>query len=51
METPLENRKIEIGQETLNHLNTTRKWAMFHAIIGFIFLGLILIILQLLAPG
>ena len=44
MEAPLENRKIEIGQETLNHLNTTRKWAMFHAIIGFIFLGLILII-------
>jgi hypothetical protein len=44
METPLENRKIEIDQETLKHLNTTRKWAMFHAIIGFIFLGLILII-------
>jgi hypothetical protein len=44
METPLENRKIEIEQETLNHLNTTRKWAMFLAIIGFIFLGLILII-------
>ncbi len=44
MEAPLENRKIEIDQETLKHLNTTRKWAMFHAIIGFIFLGLILII-------
>jgi hypothetical protein len=44
METPPEIRKIEIEQDTLNHLNTTRKWAMFLAIIGFIFLGLMLII-------
>jgi hypothetical protein len=44
MEAPLENRRIEIEQETLKHLNTTRKWAMFLAIIGFIFLGLIIII-------
>ena len=44
METPLENRKIEIEQETIKHLNTTRKWAMFLAIIGFIILGLIIII-------
>ena len=44
METPPETRKIEIEQDTLNHLNTTRKWAMFLAIIGFIFLGLMLII-------
>ena len=44
METPLENRKIEIEQETLKHLNTTRKWAMFLAIIGFIILGLIVIV-------
>src|SRR5450759_3364512 len=44
MEAPLENRKIEIEQETLKHLNTTRKWAMFVAIIGFIFLGLVIII-------
>jgi len=44
MEAPLENRKIEIEQETLNHLNTTRKWAMFLAIIGFIVLVLIVVI-------
>lgn len=44
MEAPLETRKIEIEHETLKHLNTTRKWAMFLAIIGFIFLGLVLII-------
>ena len=43
METTLENRKIEIDQETLNNLNTTRKWAMFLAIIGFIILGLIIV--------
>ena len=44
METPLENKKIEIEQKTIKHLNTTRKWAMFLAIIGFIILGLIIII-------
>ncbi|MGD0754270.1 MAG: hypothetical protein ABR927_04335 [Bacteroidales bacterium] len=44
MKAPLENKRIEIEQETLNHLNTTRKWAMFLAIIGFIILGLIVVI-------
>lgn len=44
MESPIENRKIEIEQDTLNQLNTTRKWAMFLAISGFIFLGLIVVI-------
>jgi len=43
MEQNPENKSIEIGQETLKYLNTTRKWTMFFAIIGFIFLGLILI--------
>lgn len=37
----MEERKIEIDQSTLNHLNTARKWAMFLAIISFIFLGLV----------
>jgi len=37
-----EIRKIEIGQETLKNLNTIRKWTMFLAITGFIFLGLII---------
>jgi hypothetical protein len=44
MDAPLETRKIEIEQETLNYLNTIRKWAMFFAIIGFIFLGLMVLI-------
>lgn len=44
MENLQENRKIEIEQETLNDLNTTRKWSMFMAILGFIFLGLMIII-------
>jgi hypothetical protein len=43
MENISEIRKIEIEQESLNYLNTTRKWAMFFAIIGFIFLGLLLV--------
>jgi hypothetical protein len=39
-----ESGKIEIEQETLKHLNTTRKWTMFLAIIGFIILGLFIVI-------
>jgi magnesium-transporting ATPase (P-type) len=44
METPFENRKIEIEQSTLKQLNTARKWAMFLAIIGFIFLGIMIVV-------
>jgi MFS family permease len=43
MENAPEIRKIEIEQDSLNYLNTTRKWTMFLAILGFIFLGLMLI--------
>lgn len=41
MEINPEINKIEIGKETLKSLNTTRRWAMFLAIIGFISLGLV----------
>jgi len=44
METNLENRRIEIEGESLNHLNTTRKWTMFLAIMGFIFLGIMMLV-------
>lgn len=44
MENIQENRKIEIGQESLGYLDTTRKWSMFFAILGFIFLGVMLVI-------
>ena len=44
METTQENRKIEIGDQSLSYLDTTRKWTMFFAILGFIFLGIMLII-------
>jgi len=40
----IENKKIEIGEATLKKLNTARKWAMFLAIAGYIFLGLVVII-------
>jgi hypothetical protein len=43
METSLENKKIEIGQEGLGYLDTTRKWTMFFAILGFVVIGLMLI--------
>jgi t-SNARE complex subunit (syntaxin) len=44
METQSENRKIEIDEKILKYLNTARKWAMFLAIIGFIILGLIIVL-------
>lgn len=44
MEPNLEPRKIELEQDILNYLNTTRKWSMFLAILGFIALGLFIII-------
>lgn len=37
-------RKIEVEEKTLKYLNAARKWAMFLAIIGFIILGLIIVI-------
>ncbi len=44
MENTSEIRKIEIEQETINDLNTTRRWTMFLAILGFIGIGIMLII-------
>jgi heme/copper-type cytochrome/quinol oxidase subunit 2 len=43
METTSENRKIEIGSEILNNLNSTRKWTTFLSVLGFIFLGLLIV--------
>lgn len=43
MEDNQEIRKIEIGQDTLKDLDTTRKWSMFLAILGFIGIGIVLI--------
>jgi hypothetical protein len=42
MDSNPEIRRIEIGQETLKHLNTLRKWTMFLAVSGFILVGLII---------
>jgi uncharacterized integral membrane protein len=44
MESNSEIRNIEIDQVTLKYLNTTRKWTMFLAIMGFILLGLFIIV-------
>ena len=35
--------KIELTQETIGYLNETRKWTIFLAILGFIFIGLMVI--------
>jgi hypothetical protein len=38
-----DERKIEIGPEILNSLDVTRKWTTFLSVLGFIFLGLVII--------
>lgn len=43
MESVQEERKIEIGSEILNKLDSTRKWTTFLSVLGFIFLGLIIV--------
>lgn len=43
METNSDDRKMEIGPEVLNCLNSTRKWTTFLSILGFIVLGLLII--------
>jgi hypothetical protein len=44
MNSDPEIKTIEIGHDTLKHLNTLRKWTMFLAVLGFIFFGLIIIL-------
>ena len=43
MNTISEENKIEISTEALDNLNVTRKWTTFLSILGFIFLGLIIV--------
>ena len=43
METTPESPKFELGQETLGYMKTARKWSMFLARLGFIFLILVII--------
>lgn len=44
METIPESPKLELEQETLGYLGTARKWSMFLARMGFIFLALLIIL-------
>lgn len=44
MDKNQENIKIDIGQESLGHINSIRKWTLFISIIGFIITGIFLII-------
>ena len=44
MSTLPENRKLEIDHDGIKNLDVSRKWAMFLSIIGFIFLGLLIVI-------
>lgn len=43
-ETNSETRGIELTPASISYLETTRKWAFFLSMIGFIFIGLMLIV-------
>lgn len=43
METPSEERKLEIDRDTLKNLNTIRIWTTFLSVLGFILIGLFII--------
>lgn len=43
METSPEERKLEIGPDTLRNLNTIRIWTTFLSVLGFILIGLFII--------
>jgi magnesium-transporting ATPase (P-type) len=43
MHTTSEENRMELGPEALKHLNATWKWTMFLSVLGFIFLGLLIV--------
>jgi len=48
METMLNTSKLEITDNTIGYIKELRKWTMFLSILGFIFLGIIILIIPLL---
>jgi len=44
MENTPEIKKIELEEDSLKDLDTTRKWSMFIAILGFIAIGILVIL-------
>jgi len=44
METDIYDKKVEVPFETMKVINETRKWTLFLSIIGFIGVGLIVLI-------
>jgi len=43
MEPTTDDPKMEMSPDILKNLNATRKWTMFLAVLGFIFLGFLII--------
>ena len=44
-----EETKFELDNAALSHLTETRKWTMFMSVLGFIFIGLMLVVALILA--
>lgn len=50
METNLYDKKVEVNYETMKVINDTRKWTLFLSILGFIGIGLIVILGLIIGP-
>ncbi len=48
METMLNTSKLEITDNTIGYIKELRKWTMLLSVIGFIFLGIIILIIPFL---
>lgn len=48
METLLNTSKLEITDNTIGYIKELRKWTMLLSIVGFIFLGIIILIIPIL---
>jgi hypothetical protein len=48
METSDTSKILEFNDNSLNHFNETRKWTLFISIIGFIFIGVCIVIIPVL---
>jgi len=48
MESIIQNKPIELTNNSLNHISETRKWTLFMSIFGFIFIGLCIVIIPII---
>lgn len=48
METLIQKAPIEFTEKSINHIRKLRKWTMFFSILGFIFMGICIVLIPFL---